>query len=285
LKVVNCVAKMSTNLLVPSIELPLYGKRIVVTAPRSYAVRLSEQLLHQGALVIFMPTIETCSLENFVQLDTVLRNIETFDWIAFTSRNGIDAFFQRLKDLGLDCRVLKNCRLIAIGNDAERLAAFEVKVDLVPQKSSPEGIIAELAKISGIGGKKVLVPVPEVVGVPQPDVIPNFVTGLKNLGMNTTCVPVYRTQCLDKKLYGVELDLIRQGKIDVIAFSSTAEVAGFLQMVTSKADYQHCVIACFGPYTAVNAKKLGVNVAIVAKDYSSFAGFAKAIALFFQSNS
>jgi uroporphyrinogen-III synthase len=149
----------------------------------------------------------------------------------------------------------------------------------LPKEPSPAGVIAELAKIPDIAQKNILVPVPEVVGVPEPDVIPNFVAGLENLGMKVTRVPTYRTRCLDKDIYEVELNLIRQGKIDVIAFSSTAEVTSFLQMVDSKKDYEHCAIACFGPYTAANAKKLGLNVSIVAQDYSSFAGFALAIAL------
>ncbi|MFQ4146711.1 uroporphyrinogen-III synthase [Chlorogloeopsis sp. ULAP02] len=271
-------------MLISSIQLPLHGKRILVTAPRNYAARLSEQLIIQGALPILMPTIETCVLENFAQFDSTLQQIDTFDWIAFTSRNGIDAFFQRLEFLGLDHRVLKNCQLSAIGKDAERLAAFGVKVDLTPRQPSPQGVIAELAQIPNIKGKKILVPVPEVAGVPEPDVIPNFVAGLKNLGMSVTRVPTYITRCLDKSLYEVELNLICQGKVDVIAFSSTAEVASFLQMFTFKADSQQCVIACFGPYTAANAKKFGVNVSIVAQDYSSFVGFAEAITLFFATN-
>ncbi|NMG07285.1 uroporphyrinogen-III synthase [Brasilonema sp. UFV-L1] len=271
--------KRSTKLLTPSVQLPLHGKRIIVTAPRNYAARLSGQLINQGGMPFLMPTIETCSLENFTDLDAALQHIDAFDWIAFTSRNGIDAFFQRLEDLEINPLVLTKCRFCAIGLDSERLAALGVKVDLVPKEPSPAGVIAQLAKIPDIAQKNVLVPVPEVVGVPEPDVIPNFIAGLEKLGMKVTRVPTYRTRCLDKDIYEVELNLIRQGKIDVIAFSSTVEVVGFLQMVDSKRDYEHCAIACFGPYTAANAKKLGLNVSIVAQDYSSFAGFALAIAL------
>jgi uroporphyrinogen-III synthase len=65
--------------------------------------------------------------------------------------------------------------------------------------------------------------------------------------------------------------------IDVIAFSSTAEVESFLTMVNSQSDYERSIIACFGPYTTANARKLGVNVCIVAKDYSLFEGFAEAM--------
>ncbi|MGK7875129.1 MAG: uroporphyrinogen-III synthase [Xenococcaceae cyanobacterium] len=269
-------------MLTPSLQLPLYGKRIIVTAPRNYADRLSQQIINQGGLPILMPTIETCLLENYTALDTTLRHIDEFDWIAFTSRNGIDAFFYRMNCLGLPTSVLKNCHLCALGKDAERLFSFGLKVDLIPIEPSPEGIVAELSKMPGIHDKTVLVPVPEVVGVPEPNIVPLFVSSLKKLGMKVTPVPTYTTRCLDKNIYDVELNLIRQGLIDVIAFSSTAEVESFLQMLNSKRDYEHCVVACFGPYTAANAKKLGVKVSIVSKDYSSFKGFAKAIAAFFR---
>ncbi|KYC40185.1 uroporphyrinogen III synthase [Scytonema hofmannii PCC 7110] len=268
-------------LLTSSAQLPLHGKRILVTAPRNYALRLSNQLANQGALPLLMPTIETCPLENFTELDSALQKIEQFDWIAFTSRNGIEAFLQRLDELQINPLILAKCRLCAIGIDSEKLAAFGFKVDIVPKEPSPAGIIAELAKISNIAKQTVLVPVPEVLGVPEPDVVPNFVAGLKQLGMNVTRVPTYMTRCLEKTVYDVELSLVRQGKIDAIAFSSTAEIMGFLKMFNSKSDYENCTIACFGPYTAANAKKLGLDVSIVSKDYSSFAGFTNAIASFF----
>lgn len=264
--------------LTPSIQLPLYGKRILITAPRNYAARLSEALIRQGALLILMPTIETCQLDDFTRLDTQFQNLETFDWIAFTSRNGIEAFFQRFFDRDLSLSVLKNTQICAIGKDAERLEDFGIDADLIPAEPSPAGILVELAKISDISGQTILVPVPEVVGIPEPDVVPNFVAGLARLGMAVTRVPAYKTQCLDQTLYDVEFNLLRQGKIDTIAFSSTAEIEAFLKMTNLKLDGTFCQVACFGPYTAANARKLGVKVEIVAQDYSSFDGFAAAIA-------
>ncbi len=265
-------------------KLPLYGKRIIVTAPRNYANRLCQQIINQGGLPFLMPTIETCLLEDYADLDIALRRIDEFDWIAFTSRNGIDAFFHRLKFLRVSPSVLKSCQLCAIGKDSERLSDFGVRVDLMPTESSPEGIVAELSKIPDIHEKTVLVPVPEIVGISEPNVIPKFVSDLKKLGMKVTRVPAYTTRCLDQSIYEIELNLIRQGSIDMIAFSSTAEVESFLKMVNSKRDYDRCVVACFGPYTAANAKKLGVNVSIFSKDYSSFEGFAKTMAAFFTRN-
>ncbi|MBN3875686.1 MULTISPECIES: uroporphyrinogen-III synthase [unclassified Nostoc] len=269
------------NLLTPSRNLPLYGKRILVTAPRNYAYRLSEQIIKKGGLPVFMPTIETCYLPNYTQLDAALAHIDEFDWIIFTSRNGIAAFFQRINELNIPISVVQKCHLCALGKDAESLLSFCSKVDLIPTESSPAGIVTELAKILQIHEKKVLIPAPEVVGLPEPDVVPNLITDLQKLGIEVTRVPTYITQGLDKTIYGMELNLIREGIIDVIAFSSTAEVESFLTMVNSQSDYEHCVVACFGPYTTANAQKLGMTVSIVSRDYSSFEGFAEAIAAFF----
>ncbi|MDF5736328.1 MULTISPECIES: uroporphyrinogen-III synthase [unclassified Nostoc] len=269
------------DLLTPSRELPLYGKRILVTAPRNYAYRLSEQIIKQGGLPVLMPTIETCYLSNYTKLDTALVHIEEFDWIIFTSRNGITAFFHRMNDLDIPLSVVQKCHLCALGKDAESLLSFCGKVDLIPTESSPAGIVAELAKLPEIHKKKVLIPAPKVVGLPEPDVVPNLITDLQKLGIEITRVPTYITQGLDTSIYSIELNLIRQGMIDVIAFSSTAEVESFLTMVNSQRDYEGCIIACFGPYTTANAQKLGMNVSIVSADYSSFKGFGEAIAEFF----
>ncbi|MFN6465338.1 MAG: uroporphyrinogen-III synthase [Nostoc sp. DedVER02] len=269
------------NLLTPSKELPLYGKRILVTAPRNYAYRLSEQLIKKGGLPVFMPTIETCYLSNYSKLDIALNQIEEFDWIVFTSRNGITAFFHRMNNLEIPVSVVQKCQLCALGKDAESLLSFCNKVDLIPTDSSPAGIVAELAKLPQIKEKKVLLPAPEVIGLPEPDVVPNLITDLQKLGIEVTRVPTYITQGSDTSIYSIELNLMRQGLIDVIAFSSTAEVESFLTMVNSQSDYERCIIACFGPYTTANARKLGVNVSIVSSDYSSFEGFAEAIAEFF----
>lgn len=276
---------LDIDLLTPSTKLPLYGKRIVITAPRNYAARLSAQLINKGGLPVLMPTIETCLLEDYTELDSILKRIHKFDWIAFTSRNGIEAFFHRMNVLNISTSTLGNCQLCAIGKDSERLSALCRRVDLIPKESSPQGIVAELSTIPSIYGKTILVPAPEVFGIPEPNVVPQFISELKQLGMNVTRVSTYTTRCLDKSSYRVELNLIRQGLIDAIAFSSTAEVESFLSMVNSKSDCEDCVVACFGPYTAANAKKLGFKVPIISKDYSSFEGFADAIADFFTTTS
>ncbi|WGV23293.1 uroporphyrinogen-III synthase [Halotia branconii] len=269
-----------TNLLTPSSKLPLYGKRILVTAPKNYAFRFSEQIIKKGGIPVFMPTIETCYLSNYTKLDNILNCIDKFNWIVFTSRNGIIGFFERMNNLDISVSALQNCQLCALGKDAELLFTFCGRVDLIPQESGPTGIILELGKIPQINQQTVLVPAPEFIGIPEPNVIPNLIADLQKLGMKVTHIPTYITQCINKHLYTVELNLIRQGMIDIIAFSSTAEVESFLRMINSHKDYESCIVACFGPYTAANTRKLGINVSILSKDYSSFAGFTEAIAEF-----
>ena len=269
--------------LTPSHRLPLWGKRILVTAPRTYASRLAREIVDLGGLPVLMPTIETCWLEDYTALDLALQQLDRFDWIAFTSRNGIDAVAERLNALGLSPSA--RCRSIAIGRDAGRLAELGFRADLIPAEPSPNGIVAELSPISDIASQTILVPVPEVIGIREPNIVPDFMAALENLGMSVTRVPAYATRRSLPNGYEIELNLVRQGQIDAIAFSSSAEIESFLGTIDSPQDVAGCAIACFGPYTAANAKALGMTVAIVSEDYSSFAGFARAMAEFFARSS
>jgi uroporphyrinogen-III synthase len=263
-------------MLIPSHNLPLFRQRVLITAPRAYGARLSEKVINQGGLPLLMPTIETCFLDDYNLLDIALNNIAQYQWIAFTSRHGIEAFFQRLNTLKFPRDFLKNCQLCAIGKDAEKLLEFTDAV-IIPRESSPQGIVDELAKIPHIQNQSILLPVPLVVGIPEPDIVPNFVMALQKLSLNVTRVPVYLTRALERGIYELELSLLRLGKIDILAFSSTAEIESFLRMVDSPVDYEKCAIACFGPYTAANAEKLGLNVDICSENFSSFDGFVDAM--------
>ncbi|QUY45284.1 uroporphyrinogen-III synthase [Acaryochloris marina] len=270
-----------TDLLLSTAQLPLDNKRIVMTAPRPYAARLATAMILQGGLPIVMPTIETCALDPSPSLDQALQHLKDFSWVAFTSRTGIQAVILRLQQLDIPLFLLNQCHICAIGQDAERLQELGVRVDLVPDESSPSGIVKELAQIPGIETQRILVPIPQVERIPEPDIVPEFLADLQQLGLTVVSAPAYVTRRLNATDYAVELEQIYQGRVDAIAFSSTAEISALLQMVDSKTLMKHCVIACFGPYTAGNAKALGLSVDIVSKDFSSFTGFVEAIAQFF----
>lgn len=253
-----------------------------MTAPRLYAARLSTEILLQGGLPILMPTIDTCTLASTSALDQALDHVSDFDWIAFTSRTGINAVCQRLQQRQRYPKVLQQSKLCALGKDQEGLQEWGLQADIVPTEASPAGLVATLASRPGIEHQRILVPCPAVEGIPEPDVIPQFVSDLGQLGLHVTQVPAYATRSLSAQLYAVELDLLQAGSIDVIAFSSAAEVAALLQMIEAKTLRHLSLIACFGPYTAANTKRYGIAVDIVAEDFSAFKGFVDAIAAFFQ---
>ena len=118
-----------------------------------------------------MPTIETCYLPSYKILDHCLKTSHQFNYIAFTSRNGINAVISRLETLNLPLSYLDNCQLIAIGKDAEKLEELGLNVAIIPKEPSPQGIVTELAKILYIDQKTILVPIPEVIGISEPDIL------------------------------------------------------------------------------------------------------------------
>ena len=134
----------------------LAGRRILVTAPSNYAARLAAQVMARGGRPICMPTIVTEPLADaeHAALDDSLRQLDAagpgspaFSYIAFTSRNGIEAFVRRAKALGLAGdlpALLEGVTVCALGNDAKLLEEAGIQVGLLPEVSSPSGIIAEL---------------------------------------------------------------------------------------------------------------------------------------------
>jgi uroporphyrinogen-III synthase len=262
-------------------EMPLYGKTILYTTPRNYAGRLGRYLIEHGARAIWMPTIVIEPMPDYSVFDDVLLNAEKYDWIAFTSRNGIEALLDRMGALGLAQADLKGLRFAAVGNDAKALEQAGITPDIVPPVSSPIGIVNEL-KRQGYTSGTVLVPAPEVVGMEEPEVVPDFIRDLEAIGLDTVKVPAYVTA---RATDGLELgtQLLLDGKVDVIAFTSRGEMESLLLHLGDKRDVLDgdTAIACFGPITAGGAKLRNLRVDIVADDYSRFQGFVSAMEDYF----
>lgn len=263
-------------------EMPLYGKTILYTTPRNYAGRLGRYLIEHGARAIWMPTIVIEPMPDYSVFDDVLRNAGKYDWIAFTSRNGIEALLDRMEALGLQQADLKGLRFAAVGNDAKALEQAGITPDIVPPVSSPIGIVNEL-KRQGYTSGTVLVPAPEVVGMEEPEVVPDFIRDLEAIGLDTVKVPAYVTA---RATDGLELgtQLLLDGKVDVIAFTSRGEMESLLLHLGDKRDVldgDDTAIACFGPITAGGAKLRNIRVDIVGDDYSRFQGFVSAMEDYF----
>ncbi len=109
---------------------PLFGKTIIVTRSRDQASVFSDQLIELGANVLEYPTINITDPDDFGPLDKELENLDSTDWLIFTSMNGVDAFFNRIFELGRDVRDLKGVEICSIGpSTTERIKGFHVSID------------------------------------------------------------------------------------------------------------------------------------------------------------
>ncbi|MDJ0926714.1 MAG: uroporphyrinogen-III synthase [Gammaproteobacteria bacterium] len=267
--------------LIASADLPLHGKRVLFCAPRNYASKLAGLLVRHGALPVWMPTIAIEPLQDYSQLDTAIRSLSGYDWISFTSRNGIEAFFDRLDALGLDTQVLSQTRVSALGNDAGALEEMGVAVDLLPSAASTRGVVEELHR-RGETNASILLPVPEVIGMAEPSVIPDYVALLQGIGMKPERVPAYATRRVTAGL-DTELRMILDGKLDLIAFTSVAEIDALLSLLgDDRRVLDDLTIACYGPVTANGAAQRGLQVEFIAENYAAFEGFIAAMEGHFQ---
>ncbi|WP_435009952.1 uroporphyrinogen-III C-methyltransferase [Tundrisphaera lichenicola] len=136
-------------------ELPLFGQRVVITRPVDEADRSSEVLEALGAEVLVAPTVEILPLEDFGPLDDAIERLESFDWLAFTSGNGVRHFLNRLEARGRDLRALGHLKLAAIGpSTGEALARFRLKADLIPDSYRSEAMAQAMLPL--VTGRRVL---------------------------------------------------------------------------------------------------------------------------------
>ena len=188
--------------------------------------------------------------------------MRTFDWIIFTSANGVEKFFERLKFFKLDARIFSDAKVAAIGSaTSEKLADFGIVADLVPAEFRAEGLIAELQ--DKVSGKKILLARAEVAR----DILPRE---LENLGAQVTLAKVYKTEAAAE-----DFSKIADKKIDLVTFTSSSTVKNFVA-VCGKDFLQKVKTAAIGPVTAETLKNFGVTADIVAKEFT-IAGLVDAI--------
>ncbi len=136
-------------------RLSLFGQRIVVTRPRDEAERSAADLEALGAEVLLAPTVEIRPVTDPGPIDQAIRRLAEFDWLVFTSGNGVRFFFDRLAATGRDLRAVGHLKLAAIGPaTAEALAGYRLRADLVPPEFRSESLAEALA--AEVRGRRVL---------------------------------------------------------------------------------------------------------------------------------
>jgi uroporphyrinogen III methyltransferase/synthase len=242
---------------------PLFGKRILVTRTRAQASMLSQLLLKQGAEPIEVPTIEIVPCPSYEELDAALKNLTEFDWLIFTSANGVNHFFKRMDAWGRDARGLSGCKVCAIGPaTAQMLLEKGIKADLVPQDYRAEGIIAELEAKIAINSRVLIVRAEQAR-----DILPD---SLQELGAEVTVAPAYRTVQPELETAKIK-KLFKEEGADVVTFTSSSTVTN-LANILGRQDFpkllKKVTVACIGPITAATAKELGVESQIVCQEYT-----------------
>ena len=249
---------------------------VLITSPKGYSKRFKDVFSESPLNSIAIPMIETVIPENMPEMDRLIMNLQRYEYIAFSSRKAIESFYQMMQNKrNVSLSGIKFC---AIGKDTEYMVEkIGVQPAVHPDEPSPMGIAGKLKEDNSIHGKAIAALVPLVEGIDEPDVVPDFLAELNNIGMNVTRVNAYVTRPVDKAQIDMAIELIISKAVKCIAFTSSAEVEILLQNIGDKNLLESIAIACFGPYTAAYAQKRGLKATIIAQDFSSFSGFLKAI--------
>ena len=240
---------------------PLFGKGIVITRPEAQAEEFADLLHAEGARVIHFPTIKIVPPEDYHDLDHAMGRLSHYQWIIFTSANGVSFFLNRLQELGRDIRDLKDIRICTIGPaTAATIEKLGIRVDLIPEEFISEGVVKAFQEFN-IKDNRILLPRAEQAR----DVIPE---GLMKLGAKVDIVTAYRTVNSGKDKSELD-ELMDEGKVDVITFTSPSTVMNFMEIMGKKyAVPPHVKIACIGPVSAAAAKKAGFPPDIIQERYT-----------------
>jgi uroporphyrinogen III methyltransferase/synthase len=260
---------------------PLRDRTIVITRALKQAAPFAAALESYGARVISCPTIEIVEPDSFTPLDEAIQNLYGYDWLIFTSVNGVDYFLRRLKEFERDVSELDELKLCAIGEaTAERLRDASIHVDIVPEEFKAEGVFAALERFiggaSGFHGQNFLIP----RAAQARDYLPR---ALEAAGARADVVPAYRTVApQDTEKRRVEA-LLAGGAVDCITFTSSSTVRNFAELFDTtdlSILLAEVKVACIGDITASTAAEYGLRTDIQPQEFTTYA-LARAIAQFY----
>lgn len=239
---------------------PLFGKRVLVTRSRSQASTLSRLLAQEGAEAIELPTISIETTPNPEAMDKALSRLAEFDWVVFTSVNGVEAFFSRLFLLKKDTRSLRNSRICSIGEaTSDCLRKYGIIPDLIPKDFSSQGILDSFSSYR-IDEAYFLLPRADLAGQ-------ELAAELVKRGARVQQVVAYKTVPAQQGADRAK-SILKEG-LDIITFTSSSTVRGLVNLVEGNLNLlKESSIACIGPVTATAAEKAGLKVEVVAQKHT-----------------
>jgi uroporphyrinogen III methyltransferase/synthase len=253
-------------------KLPLFGRRIVVTRSRAQASLLSRQLLERGADVLEIPTIRLEPPTERLALADALLELNAYDWLVFTSPNGVATFFEYFFKVFEDMRDIGGVRIAAVGPaTAAKLHELHLKVDLTPPEYTGAAIAGALAKYESLDNLKILLMRAEAAGQELPK-------KLEEMGAIVDDIACYKTVPETDDRNGAAARLLKDGA-HWITFASASAVQNFHarlnlnQLLTAHPQIQ---LATIGPETSKAILALGLKPALEAKEHT-IAGLVKAL--------
>jgi uroporphyrinogen III methyltransferase/synthase len=255
----------------------LAGRKILITRARDQSGEFATRLKNLGAEVIEFPTIEIVPPLRWKELDRAIDRLNSYDWVLFTSANGVNLFWQRFREKGKR-RLPLSLKICAIGPaTAQQLKEKKTSVDYMPKEFVAESILKGFDKME-IRGKRILL----ARAKKARDVLPR---GLREMGAEVDVVEVYRTvkpKGGSKRLKKI----LAEETIDAVTFTSSSTVDHFVELLKKedlKQLFKKIAIACIGPVTAKTAKEWGMRVQIQPREYTVPA-LIQAIAAYFASH-
>ena len=239
----------------------LAGVRVLITRSKTENQALSQRLRDLGAIPVELPTIAIAPPEDTRPLDRAIRMLSKYDWVIFTSHNGVRFFVTRLAAVGESAERLRGIKVAAIGpSTAAALKSLGKKPDYVPEEFLSERIVQGLGDVKG---KRILLPRADIASTSLPDM-------LRNRGASVEEVVAYRTIVPEDLSPDRLLRVLSQG-VDVVTFTSPSTVRNLANVAKANdlgAMLSGVKVACIGPVTAGEAKALGVHVDIVASNHT-----------------
>jgi len=246
---------------------PMFGRRILVTREHSGGF---ESLKKLGAEILEFPTIEHRDPESWDEADQAISEIESYNWIVFTSKNGVVYFFKRFFGLGRDIRDLKGINICAIGPKTQaEIEKHGIRVALVPEVFRAEGLVKAFGD-EGVQGMRFLLPRAEEAREEFPEAV-------KEAGAEITIATVYRTICPEH--HGKQLvRFFREGRITIATFTSASTFNNLVKMTGHQANelLRNVTLAAIGPVTKQAIEKQGLKVTIMP-EYSTVDAMVEAI--------
>ncbi|WP_243544404.1 uroporphyrinogen-III C-methyltransferase [Pseudodesulfovibrio tunisiensis] len=241
---------------------PLLGKGVVVTRAREQASGLVATLRGHGACVHEFPTISVEHLDDYNEVETAILQLARYQWLVFTSVNGVKFFWEQLAEIGLDSRILGGLQVAAIGPaTADALRDRGINPDFIPEKYVAEHVVEGLLKL-GIQGQSVLIP----RALKAREVLPD---ALREAGCDVHVLPVYETRLAKSDVDEVR-EAMNKGEIGYVTFTSSSTVHNFFKLLPAEELKQHpeVKIASIGPITTKTVHEYGFTVDVEPEDYT-----------------